>query len=271
MFQGFANEVFDAAYNITTDADSALGIFDNLVVILNVDVNVSGMNSDVTVSCFQFAVKMVVSVASVAMSHIRNIGQCSTTCHDTALHGTEHGTALHGTAQHGTAQHGVAQHGAAWHSTAWQTFVICPKARLAPICLQTVNAMHVQKQHRHCRSIEVIVIMLQCVGTWLNGMADPTVIADGLDSLDTYLSGTSTTSGVFDPAREAVITDLASYGVCTQCCCEWDYLCCDAFNAYRQVHSFDVICSLLWYIELHIVASASLSALPGIFNSYALS
>ncbi|KAL0048626.1 hypothetical protein WJX82_007262 [Trebouxia sp. C0006] len=96
---GFANEVFDAAYNITTDADSALGIFDDLVVILNVDVNVSGMNSDVT-----------------------------------------------------------------------------------------------------------------CVGTWLNGMADPTVIADGLESLDTYLSGTSSTSGVFDPACEAVITDLASYG-----------------------------------------------------------
>ncbi len=48
--QGFANEVFGAAYNITTDADSALGIFDDLVVILNVDVNVSGMNSDVAVS-----------------------------------------------------------------------------------------------------------------------------------------------------------------------------------------------------------------------------
>jgi len=42
--------VFGAAYNITTDADSALGIFDDLVVILNVDVNVSGMNSDVAVS-----------------------------------------------------------------------------------------------------------------------------------------------------------------------------------------------------------------------------
>lgn len=48
--QGFANEVFGAAYNITTDADSALGIFDDLVVVLNVDVNVSGVNSDVTVS-----------------------------------------------------------------------------------------------------------------------------------------------------------------------------------------------------------------------------
>ena len=123
MFQGFANEVFDAAYNITTDADSALGIFDDLVVILNVDVNVSGMNSDVTVSCFHFAVKMVVSTASVAMSQMHNIGQCSTTCHETALHGTaqhgtEHGTAQHGTAQQGTAQHGTAQHGTIHHGTA---------------------------------------------------------------------------------------------------------------------------------------------------------
>ncbi|DBA78043.1 TPA: hypothetical protein ACH3X2_008019 [Trebouxia sp. C0005] len=98
-WRGFANDVFDAAYNITTHADSALVIFDDLVVILNVDVNVSGMNSDVA-----------------------------------------------------------------------------------------------------------------CVGTWLNGMADPTIIADGLESLDTYLSGTTSTSGTFDPAREAVITDLASYG-----------------------------------------------------------
>ncbi len=118
VFQGFANEVFDAAYNITTDADSALGIFDDLVVILNVDVNVSGMNSDVTVSCFHFAVKMVVSVASVQMSQIHNIGQCSTTCHDKALHGTEHGTARPGTAWHSTARHSMAQHSMAQHSMA---------------------------------------------------------------------------------------------------------------------------------------------------------
>ena len=37
--------VFGAAFDITTDADIALGIFDDLIVILNVDVNVSGMNS----------------------------------------------------------------------------------------------------------------------------------------------------------------------------------------------------------------------------------
>ena len=47
--QGFADNVFDAAYNITTDADSALGIFDDLVTILNVDVNVTGINSDAMV------------------------------------------------------------------------------------------------------------------------------------------------------------------------------------------------------------------------------
>ena len=48
--QGFADKVFGAAYNITTDADLALGIFDDLVVILNVDVNVTGMNNDIAVS-----------------------------------------------------------------------------------------------------------------------------------------------------------------------------------------------------------------------------
>ncbi|DBB04426.1 TPA: hypothetical protein ACH3X1_012908 [Trebouxia sp. C0004] len=89
---GFANEAFEAAYNITTDADSALGIFDDLVVILNVDVNVSGMNSDVT-----------------------------------------------------------------------------------------------------------------CVATWVNGMVDPTLIADGLDSLDAYQTAT------FDPVKTDVATDLNAY------------------------------------------------------------
>jgi len=113
VLQGFANEVFDAAYNITTDADSALGIFDDLVVILNVDVNVSGMNSDVTVSCFHFAVKMFVTVAS-ATTHIHNIGQCSTTCHGMTLHGT----AQHSMAQHSMAQYSMAQHSMAQHSMA---------------------------------------------------------------------------------------------------------------------------------------------------------
>lgn len=48
--QGFADDVFEAAYNITTDAQSGLGIFDDLTVILNVDVNTTGMNTDVQVS-----------------------------------------------------------------------------------------------------------------------------------------------------------------------------------------------------------------------------
>lgn len=42
--------VLDAAGSIPTDADKALVIFDNLVVILNVDVNVTGMNNDAAVS-----------------------------------------------------------------------------------------------------------------------------------------------------------------------------------------------------------------------------
>ena len=154
--------------------------------------------------------------------------------HSKAQHGmaqhsiTQHsmaqiGTAWHRTAQHGTAQHGIAQHGTAQHGTpspsvqrlTWHPYPC------RPLC--------------HCRTIKLIVIMLQCVGTWLNGMVDPTVIADGLESLDTYLSGTSSTSGVFDPAREAVITDLASYGVCTRCFCKLDCLCCFELNAYKHV------------------------------------
>lgn len=48
--QGFADDVFEGAYNITTDAQSGLGIFDNITAILNVDVNVTGMNTEVQVS-----------------------------------------------------------------------------------------------------------------------------------------------------------------------------------------------------------------------------
>lgn len=48
--QGFADDVFEGAYNITADAQSGLGIFDDLTVILNVDVNVTGLNTDVQVS-----------------------------------------------------------------------------------------------------------------------------------------------------------------------------------------------------------------------------
>lgn len=48
--QGFADDVFEGAYNITADAQSGLGIFDDLTIILNVDLNVTGMNRDVQVS-----------------------------------------------------------------------------------------------------------------------------------------------------------------------------------------------------------------------------
>lgn len=48
--QGLADDVFEGAYNITTDAQSGLRIFDDLTVILDVDVNVTGMQRDVQVS-----------------------------------------------------------------------------------------------------------------------------------------------------------------------------------------------------------------------------
>ena len=47
--QDFVGSVLDAAGSIPTDANKALTIFDDLVVILNVDVNVTGMNNDAEV------------------------------------------------------------------------------------------------------------------------------------------------------------------------------------------------------------------------------
>ena len=44
------DSVLNAAEAIPNDANSALLIFDDLVTILNVDVNVTGMNADVAVS-----------------------------------------------------------------------------------------------------------------------------------------------------------------------------------------------------------------------------
>lgn len=44
------NSILDAAAAIPNDANTALLIFDDLVTILNVDVNVTGMNSNVAVS-----------------------------------------------------------------------------------------------------------------------------------------------------------------------------------------------------------------------------
>ena len=42
--------MFEGAYNITADAQSGLSIFDDLNVILDVDLNVTGMNTDIEVS-----------------------------------------------------------------------------------------------------------------------------------------------------------------------------------------------------------------------------
>lgn len=51
--QGFVNSVLNAAGVIPQDANKALVIFDNLQTILDVDVNVTGMNNDVMVSNLQ--------------------------------------------------------------------------------------------------------------------------------------------------------------------------------------------------------------------------
>lgn len=48
--QDFMESVLNAAEAIPNDANSALLIFGDLVTILNVDVNVTGMNADVAVS-----------------------------------------------------------------------------------------------------------------------------------------------------------------------------------------------------------------------------
>lgn len=48
--QGFVGGVLDAASVIPQDANKALLIFDDLVTILNVDVNITGMSADVAVS-----------------------------------------------------------------------------------------------------------------------------------------------------------------------------------------------------------------------------
>lgn len=48
--QGFVGSVFDAADVIPQDANRALVIFENLQTILDVDVNINGINNDVAVS-----------------------------------------------------------------------------------------------------------------------------------------------------------------------------------------------------------------------------
>jgi len=51
---------------------------------------------------------------------------------------------------------------------------------------------------------------MQCVGTWLNGMVDPTVIADGLETLDADLTAiTSMTT--------SVTNDLSAWQVSNGC------------------------------------------------------
>lgn len=87
--QGFADDVFEGAYNITTDAQKGLGIFDDLSVILNVDVNVTGMNTDVQVSSSRLVhrystTSIVTTDHSVSFKHWyctgKQAGASSTSC-----------------------------------------------------------------------------------------------------------------------------------------------------------------------------------------------
>ena len=48
--QDYMNTILTAAGAIPDDANTALLIFDDLLTILSVDVNVTGMNSDIAVS-----------------------------------------------------------------------------------------------------------------------------------------------------------------------------------------------------------------------------
>lgn len=48
--QDYVNSILTAANAIPKDANTALLIFDDLVTILNVDVDITSMNSDVAVS-----------------------------------------------------------------------------------------------------------------------------------------------------------------------------------------------------------------------------
>lgn len=61
--QDFMESVLDAAGAIPNDANSALLILDDLVTILNVDVNVTGMNADVAVSLLALVFEMHLKAA----------------------------------------------------------------------------------------------------------------------------------------------------------------------------------------------------------------
>lgn len=50
-------------------------------------------------------------------------------------------------------------------------------------------------------------VPLQCLGSWLDGMPDPSVIAEGLTDMDTWLSGTLT------PAITDVNDSITAYKV----------------------------------------------------------
>lgn len=70
---------------------------------------------------------------------------------------------------------------------------------------------HVQHSKADCTRqgllITGVLSAMQCIGTWLNGMTDPTIIADGLATLDTYITGP------FQTITSDVTSALTAYAV----------------------------------------------------------
>lgn len=79
--------VLDAANAIPQDASKALLIFDNLVTILNVDVNVTGINNDAAVSPIpkhMYICTLKVAVVSVIQDVVLAVASHATCCKNCA-------------------------------------------------------------------------------------------------------------------------------------------------------------------------------------------
>ena len=68
----------------------------------------------------------------------------------------------------------------------------------------TPCASHISKPLFVTADVDCVV---QCVGSWLNSMVDPSVVAESIESLDEYLTGTLT------PLITTLTTDLTAYEV----------------------------------------------------------
>ena len=73
--QDFMESVLNAAEAIPNDANSALLIFGDLVTILNVDVNVTGMNADVAVSLLALVCNVHIKIWHACLLAQRVINQ----------------------------------------------------------------------------------------------------------------------------------------------------------------------------------------------------